>query len=225
MGYHFVSRFSSHHKKRNIKAKRGIAPMLNATINPVNSSDFMSQILDSNSFIVVLPNQWYIVLALSVIFLAYLFIKGFPTFWYNKMLKKLEKTLDEKVERINIVRTQVEPKKIEAYTKFSDTFGDMFADPESLMKGIKSGKITQPEMKKLWYDLGAKLFFFASDNTIKKYIELRSHTADQTNFTQGQLTDPMVPIRLYSEIIFSMRKDLGYEDTTCTADDFLKTIM
>ena len=189
--------------------------------NLSNSSDLINHTLDSNRLILVFPNSWYIVIPLAVcLFLLYLFIKKFPTFWYDRILRRFEKTLDEKIHHLNIVRTQVEPKKIEAYIKFSDTFGDMFADPESLMKDIKSGKV-KPDMKRLWYDLGAKLFFFASDNTIKKYIELRSYIAG----SQGQLNDPMIPIRLYSEIIFSMRKDLGYADTTCTADDFLKTIM
>lgn len=183
------------------------------------------KILSQKFFILFPPDyflSWLLFIAI-VLVLIYLYL--IPKRIHDEAIVKLEKKLDvdlkllennlnAKLDHLNIIRTQVEPKKIEAYTKFSDTFGDMFADPESLMKGIKSGKTKQPEMKKLWYDLGAKLFFFASDNTIKKYIELRSHTADQSNFTQGQLTDPMVPIRLYSEIIFSMRKDLGYEDTT-----------
>lgn len=192
-----------------------------STISP----ELINQVLDNNSLILILPNHWrYTIpalLLLGIISFIVLFIKLLPSHILGRSLKKL----DEKIDHINIVRAQVEPKKVEAYIKFSDAFGDMFADPESFTRDIQTGKKKQSEMKKVWYDLGAKLFFFASDNTIRKYLELRACVFNPSNFLQGQLKDPMIPIKLYAEIIESMRKDLGYNDTKCSADDFLKTIM
>lgn len=195
-------------------------------MNAINTSDGICQIFSNISFISLLPSILESVILLGV-FLMWIYLKKLPERIHQEYIVQLQhdlskdielfkKDISKDLEILKITRTQVEPKKLEAYILFADTFGNLFSDSEAFKK---------LNQKKMFYDIGAKLYFFATDQTIKKYIELREHVFNPANSLNGALKDPMIPIKLYSEIIFSMRQDLGYTGTKCTADDFLKTIM
>ncbi len=70
-------------------------------------------------------------------------------------------------------------------------------------------------------DLGVKLFFFASDTTVKKYIEWRLFMLNPPNGS----VDPMQFVKLYGALILELRKDLGYQDTKCDHNDFLNIML
>jgi len=80
---------------------------------------------------------------------------------------------------------------------------------------------TQREFNKTMLDLGTKLFIYASDETVKKFVEWRKYglTADTVNFDSKQI------IILLAELIVLIRKDVGNTDTQCTKDDFLNIML
>lgn len=69
--------------------------------------------------------------------------------------------------------------------------------------------------------LGIKLFFFASDETVKKYVEFRGYgqKAKDPDF------DASKQLILLAEIMVLIRRDLGYKDTACNIDDFFNIII
>lgn len=131
-------------------------------------------------------------------------------------LKLLENNLNEKLDHLNIIRAQVEPKKIETYIKLVDFFGDIIT---------KKKKPSPQQSQSFFYDFGTKLFFFASDATIRKYLDLRKLVFSKENqILPGQLKNPEEATQLYAELILSMRKDLGYSETNCTPNDLIKIV-
>ena len=70
-------------------------------------------------------------------------------------------------------------------------------------------------------DLGVKLFFFASDDTVKKYIEFRHYGQQRA---EGNL-DPYEMLKLYGQLITEIRRDLGHDKTKCDYNDFLNIML
>jgi hypothetical protein len=70
-------------------------------------------------------------------------------------------------------------------------------------------------------DLGTKLFFFASDETVKKFVQFRKYSLS----VGTPEYESMQNIIILAELIVLIRKDLGYSNTECTKDDFLHIML
>ncbi len=175
---------------------------------PINSSEPMFQIVFNNSLISYPLFSVFTLLLLLFIGIALIvaiFLKQLPSHIY----KRLEKKIDKELDLLNIIRSQVEPKKVDIYIKLSEHFSAMFAE-----RFLKDGKPIIP-FDKSYFDEMVRLFFFASDTTIKQYTALKQ------NANASKQLD--LYFKLYASFILSMRQDLQ-ADTKCTEDDFLNIL-
>ncbi|MCP4180326.1 MAG: hypothetical protein GY756_21390 [bacterium] len=180
---------------------------------------------------------------------AYLFLKSYikklPETFQTKSVEKFKSELSKEVERIKINESQLQIRKIEWFLEFNDFMNDVFTNPETLKKitlinpeelekelANTGNNESKAKLRKDIEDytikfnlkmlkLGSSLFYFASDRTVKKYVEWRLCylNAGSTGF------EPIELLKLYGELSISIRKDLGYENTTCNVDDFLNILI
>lgn len=137
----------------------------------------------------------------------------------NRQLEAFKFSLTKEVELLKISQTQLHLHKTQEFVKLVDYFGQFFADPERLQKTLKNPQEVVT-YKMNMYSLGVKIFFFASDSTIANYIQWRG----QSSTNPGDI-DAVKTLQLYGELMVCIRKDLGYEETACTSDDFLMIII
>jgi hypothetical protein len=137
----------------------------------------------------------------------------------NRQLEAFKSSLTKEVELLKISQTQLHLHKTQEFVNLVEYFGQFFAEPEKLQKTLKSPKDVVTYKMKM-YNLGVKTFFFASDSTIEKYLQWKGQSS-----TNPSDEDAIRSLQLYGELMVSIRKDLGYEDTSCTSDDFLRIII
>jgi hypothetical protein len=130
----------------------------------------------------------------------------------DHIYKRFENNFNRETELLKIIRSQVEPQKVDIYIKVFDHFSTMFSELFT-----KDGVPISPNIKfdKSYVDAITRLFFFASDKTIKQYIELKENAEARTSLTTFN--------NLLADLIVSMRQDLQ-TDTKMTAKDFLTLI-
>jgi hypothetical protein len=139
---------------------------------------------------------------------------------YAKELEKFRGQLQSELELMKINQAELQLHKTEQFVKFIDYFNNFFAD-KNKVQAIQNNQNEKDKFNKNLLDLGVKLFFFASDSTVKKYIEWRFCMLKPPN---GSL-DPLYLIKIYGELILEIRKDLGYLDTKCDHNDFLNIML
>lgn len=138
----------------------------------------------------------------------------------NKQLEEFRNQLTTDLELMKINESQLHIHKTEEFTKLVEVMITKLLDKQYVEKLGKDPK-TQKEYNKTMLDLGTKLFFYASDETVKKFVEWRKYalTADTVNYEPKQI------IILLAELIVLIRKDVGYINTQCTKDDFLHIML
>lgn len=146
-------------------------------------------------------------------------IKNFE-FRLNSSLEELKATLTKEIELAKISQTELQVHKTQEFVRLMEYFNDFLTNKEKQLRLAHSPK-EKEQFNKNMLDLGAKLFFFASDSTVKKYIEWRQYglRAQQENFDSTKI------LVHYAELMVMIRQDLGYENTKCNADDFLNIML
>ena len=146
-------------------------------------------------------------------------IKNFE-FRLNSSLEELKATLTKEIELVKISQTELQVHKTQEFVRLMEYFNDFLTNKEKQVRLARSQK-EKEQFNKNMLDLGAKLFFFASDSTVKKYIEWRQYglRAQQENFDSTKI------LVLYAELMVMIRQDLGYKNTKCDADDFLNIML
>jgi hypothetical protein len=139
---------------------------------------------------------------------------------YSKELEKFRVQLQRELELMKISQAELQLHKTEQFVKFIDYFNTFFADKKQ-QQAIQKNQNEKDKFNKNMLDLGVKLFFFASDSTVKKYIEWRFCAIKP----QNESPDPMNLMRIYGDLILEIRKDLGYRDTKCDHNDFLNIML
>lgn len=189
-----------------------------------NLADPISQAVLNNSFIgsPFSLNTFLSVIVLIAIYLMWRYIDELPKRIHKEAIAQLENKLaielteiksrlDKETELLKILRAQVEPKKVETYMAIADLYGAMFA-PQFIDQNLSPSEQKKDfEWKRFSFKLQSKLFFFASDTTIERFIAFKN------NSTSPQATD------LFSSFMVSMRQDL-HEDTHLTTKDFMSVI-
>lgn len=179
-----------------------------------------------NSFIIILQ---CVIVVLG--YLAFLYLKRLPETLHQKSIKKFEfrlnssleefkAALTKEIELVKISQTELQAHKTQEFIRLIEYFNGFLTNKEKRLKLVNNPK-EKEEFNKNMLDLGVKLFFFASDSTVKKYVEWRQYgiRAQQKNF------DPTETLVRYAELMVMIRQDLGYKNTRCDADDFLNIML
>ena len=176
---------------------------------PISSAEPMVHIVLNNSLISFPLLSGFAVLLLIVIIVFSVLIgliKKLPDHIY----KRFENQFNRETELLKLIRSQVEPQKVDTYIKLSQHYSDQFSK-----SFIKEGKPRDEQIALNIFslDVSSRLFFFASDETIEKYINFKESKEARSSFDS-----PF--IGLYSELISSMRHDLQ-NNTKMTSKEFL----
>jgi len=161
----------------------------------------------------------------------YFYVKKLPEYIFQKSVKKFEFQLNSKLEEIKasltkeiellkISQAELQIHKTKEFVNFVEYFNSIFTNPKEIAK-ITSHEQAARKFNQKMLDLGIKLFFFASDETVKKYVEWRKYGLQ----TGQEYYDNKKTLLLYAELVTLMRRDLGYQETGCTRDDFLNIML
>ena len=146
-------------------------------------------------------------------------LKGFE-YDLNRQLEEFRNKLTTDLELMKINESQLHIHKTQEFAKLVEYLLLNLTDKD-FVKKLGTDQRTQKEHNKKMLDLGTKLFFFASDETVKKFVEWRRYgfTMDTPHSDAKQM------IILLAELIVLIRIDLGYSETQCTKDDFLHIML
>lgn len=138
----------------------------------------------------------------------------------NKQLEEFKADLTREIELLKINESNLYLYKANQFEKLLDSVLVKMLD-EDYVKKLDKDKRTMQEFRNNVRSLGTKLFFYASDETVKKFVDFRltSLQAAEPGFDSTSL------IVKFGELIFNIRKDLGYKDTKCTIDDYLNILL
>ncbi|MGG4549390.1 hypothetical protein ABER02_16635 [Rossellomorea marisflavi] len=138
----------------------------------------------------------------------------------NRQLEEFRNQLTTDLELMKINESQLHIHKTQEFSKLVEVLLFRLTDKDYVKK-LGSDKRTQKEHNKSMLDLGTKLFFFASDDTVKKFVEWRKYSlsADSPQY------NPKHAIIILAELIVLIRQDVGYSQTECTKDDFLHIML
>ncbi|MCY8499717.1 hypothetical protein P8917_09590 [Bacillus atrophaeus] len=123
----------------------------------------------------------------------------------NVKLQKMQTEINTNLEKLKIYENQSALKKSEQIEKLWKTFLDV----------LKEGKMPRKQdLNNLYF----KVFLYAPDKTVKKFIKWKEYTvkSDQTEESKK------ISLYYFAEFIVSYREELGQPDTKVNADDLLK---
>jgi hypothetical protein len=133
----------------------------------------------------------------------------------SKKLETFKKELTTELEEFKISRSELQIRKSEEFTKFIVSFLTFLSDS----KARRDPRAAEKYVKET-NELAGRIFLYGSDATIKKYVEYK-----RFGNSEQALKEPEKALRLLCEVVLEYRRDLGYKDTTCNADDFLSLIV
>ncbi|MFE4812810.1 hypothetical protein ACFQ9Y_16975 [Peribacillus simplex] len=138
----------------------------------------------------------------------------------NKQLEEFRNQLTTDLELMKINESQLHIHKTQEFSKLVEVFLLNLTDKDYVRK-VGTDRKLQKEYNRKMLDLGTKLFFFASDETVKKFVDFRKYSLSVG--TPGY--ESMQVIIILAELIVLIRRDLGYSNTECTKDDFLHIML
>jgi hypothetical protein len=139
---------------------------------------------------------------------------------YSRSIEGFKNALARELELSKISYAELQVRKTEQFVKLIEYFNMLMSDKKT-QEQIRTDENKRRELGNKLTDLGVKLFFFASDRTVKKFVDWRLYLSKH----QGISADAFQFIRMYAEFIVELRRDLGYGETTCGSDDFLNIIL
>lgn len=137
-------------------------------------------------------------------------------FSLNTQLAELGASLSRDIELLKISQTELQAHKNVELLKLSEFFAQAMTNPR-LFQGVEKKGKAQQDLKKKMFEMGMKLFFFASDDTVREFNSWRAFAQ-----THEQNPDPTESIRAYARLMLMIRKDVGHDDTALTEDDYLR---
>ncbi|QIW82061.1 hypothetical protein [Bacillus tequilensis] len=135
----------------------------------------------------------------------------------NKQLETFKSDLTTDLELLKINESQLHIHKTQEFTNLIEIFILSLSDPDYTNRLNVDPELRKEHHRKMT-DLGTKLFLFASDETVKKFVEWRK-------FSLSESPDPIKLVEMLAELLVLIRKDLGYMHTECTKDDFLHILL
>lgn len=141
------------------------------------------------------------------------YIKKLPEKVYQKNLETFKSELQKEIVKLEITEGNLHIKKIEKFTEFSSILYDV-------MNGVKytlrQGELEERATKSM-ESFTKDIMFFASETTIKKFVEYRRYSK---LVQKGGDNERARYFFILAELILEMRKDLGYSDNV-SVDDYL----
>lgn len=145
------------------------------------------------------------------VFIVWRWIKELPA----AIHKQQEQIFQHNLDLSKISHAELQLRKTEEFIAFANLQREILAD-KALLKKLKSGDTEAAEkLQKQILDLSTGLFFFASDETVKKYGEWKMSSS------KGEL-EGIELLRQFGKLMVVLRKDLGQKETSLTEDDFLR---
>ena len=166
--------------------------------------------------------QWltYLVLVLQlvlfiILYLGWQWLKGLPAAIHKRQEKLFSQHLSKELELFKISQSQIQLRKIERFIDFAKLQQDILTNEEFKKKiaAKDAGAVTR--LRELAIELGIGLFFFASDETVRKYGIWKRESSQEG-------ADPMKLLSDLGELMLALRKDVGYSETGLTGDDYLR---
>lgn len=133
----------------------------------------------------------------------------------NKKLQKLKSEIDTKLEKLKIYENQSAFKKSEQIEKIWNQFINI-TDLDNLRGKQREAKFK--EMKKEMNKLFIQIFMYASDNTVKRFMEWKNFSIENED-DEGKY----IALVLFAKFVIEYRKDLGYADTNINHVDLLSS--
>jgi len=177
--------------------------------------------------------EWlnYIVLFIQIIlglivFLAWRWLKELPSSLHkqqqqiiqhelNQKLEEFKSSLSKELELLKISHAELQVRKTEEFINFANIQRQFLTD-KTLLKKLESGDLkTKSKIQKEILDLSTGLFFFASDETVRKYGEWKMGS------NKGEL-EGIELLRQFGRLMVVLRKDLGQKETVLTENDYLR---
>ncbi|WP_063335939.1 hypothetical protein [Bacillus subtilis] len=174
-----------------------------------------------------------VILQLVVVFVGWFiitYVKKLPEQVHAKNLKSFEHDLNTQLENfrnklttdlelLKINESQLNIRKTEEFLRLISIFIVKLGD-QDYIRDLGTKDKVKKEFNENMTDLGSKLFVFASDNTVKKFVEYR-----KVSLKVNDEKDAEKLIVLLGELMVLIRKDLGYSQTECTKHDFLHILL
>ena len=133
----------------------------------------------------------------------------------DQKLEAFKDSLSRELELLKINHAELQVRKTEEFIEFANVQRELLTDNE-LMKRIEKGDMeAAKKMQNNILKLATGLFFFASDETVRKYGEWKKQSI--TEEIKG-----IDLLRQYGWLMVALRKDLGQSKTGLTADDYLR---
>ncbi|CAH0314779.1 hypothetical protein [Peribacillus simplex] len=139
----------------------------------------------------------------------------------NKQLEEFRNQLTTDLELMKINESQLHIHKTQEFSKLVEVLLLSLITDKDYVRKLGTDKKLQKEHNRKLLDLGTKLFFFASDETVKKFVQFRKYSLS----VGTPEYESMQNIIILAELIVLIRKDLGYSNTECTKDDFLHIML
>lgn len=165
-------------------------------------------------------------LLLATGYLVVRYVKGLPEAMHQRTLKGFEHKLSveletlkadlaREIELLKIAQAQVQSQKVTEFSKLGEFFNRILASAKGGEGYDKPRtKKKRVDLQKEFLDIGNGLFFYASDETVKHYIDFR-------RIVYVEKEASMRLIQTYGKLVASMRRDLGHADSKLTAEDYL----
>ncbi len=150
---------------------------------------------------------------LGIVSFIVVYIRQLPKTLQEKTLKTFQHSLNEKLELLKISQTELQTLKRNEFMRYSDYWRKTFENPK-LMSNDKHIKEIN--------SIGLNYFYFANDEVVKKFVELRKHLLYANQEEQSNRKSSLIKM---AELNVLMRKDLGYRDTICDEDDYLNILL
>ena len=150
-----------------------------------------------------------------LLFLAWNWIRGLPAAIHKRQEQLYSQQLSKELELLKISQSQIQLRKIDKFTDFAKLQQDILTNEDFKRRIAKKDPKAVARLRELVVELGIGLFFFASDETVKRYGSWKLESA-----VEG--ADPMKMLGGLGELMVALRRDVGYNDTVLTGDDYLR---
>ncbi|MCY9204454.1 hypothetical protein [Bacillus atrophaeus] len=137
----------------------------------------------------------------------------------NTQLEEFRNKLTTDLELMKINEAQLHIHKTEEFVRLIRLLIMNLTDKDYI-NDLATNEETKKEHIKSMTELGSKLFFFASDDTVKKFVEYRKQS-----LKSSETEDSEKLIVLLGELMVLIRKDLGYSQTECNKNDYLHILL
>ncbi|MAM56416.1 MAG: hypothetical protein CMN25_03690 [Salinicola sp.] len=153
---------------------------------------------------------------LAILFaLAWSWIKELPAAIHKRQEQLFSQQLSKELELLKISQSQIQLRKVEKFIDFAKLQQDILTNEDFKRKIAAKDPIAVTRLRELVVELGIGLFFFASDETVQRYGRWKTESAVEA-------ADPFKLLRGLGELMVALRRDVGYNETSLTSDDYLR---